>query len=139
MTVPAAVLTEIRTLRRESVPSWPAVSLAERQDALAGRSLRLRELVGHTAGGDLHRAGTGPEVNAFADITVTTIRSPEKEGEAISLGAAPAVAGRARAPAVATRQREGPIHGATLQARRGGGNAAATFGEAAAVRDFRKR
>ena len=31
MTVPAAVLTEIRTLRAESVPSWPAVSLAERQ------------------------------------------------------------------------------------------------------------
>ena len=56
MTVPAAVLTEIRTLRAESVPSWPAVSLAERQTLL--RAERGRDLRGGRGRAGLQEALT---------------------------------------------------------------------------------
>ena len=89
MTVPAAVLTEIRTLRVESMPSWPAVGLAERQTLLRAERFACVSLYGAPPAATFTARGRDFAVNAFADVTVTTIQSPEKEGEAFSFGAAP--------------------------------------------------
>ena len=139
MTVPAAVLTEIRTLRVESVPSWPAVSLAERQTLLRAERFACVSLYGTPSAATFTERGRDFAVNAFADVTVTTIRSPEKEGEAFSLGAAPAAAAGEGAGRGDGDQREGPIHGAKLQARCGEDTAATSGGRPRPSWDFRKR
>src|SRR5215210_3993162 len=92
----------MRTDLPYSALSWPALSAPERHELLRADRVPGLSLYVAAPAATLTARGRVRAVNFFGDVTVTTNRLPANEGEALSLGAAPAAPGSARAAVAAS-------------------------------------